>query len=174
MKNKGFTLVEIMVAVAVFMVLIVIFADFFTSAIQAQRKALASQEVIDNVSYNLEYMSRAIRMAKKDKQEDCIEKNHNYELTQGGRGLKFLNYKGDCQEFYWNDQDKRLYERREGQEGIPLTPAKFEVFDFIIEGEETWGQEEPFSQPIVKIFLEIEELKIQTAISQRDLNIRVD
>ena len=63
-NNKGYTLIEIMVAVAVFAVVIAAPMGFFVSAIKGQQKALVSQGLTNSISYNLEYISRALRMAK--------------------------------------------------------------------------------------------------------------
>ena len=173
MKNRGFTLIETIVAVAIFSILLVVFSGFFFDAIQGQQRALVSQEIIDNVSYNLEYMSRAIRMAKKDTEGDCIAATNNYELTRNDRGIKFKNYEDECQEFFWDNSDNLLYEIRGADVPLPLTPAKFEVNNFIISGSETWGQDQdPLTQPKIGLFLEIEGLKIQTTISQRNLNVK--
>jgi len=179
MKNRAFTLIEIMVAVAIFAILLTTFTGFFLSAVQAQRKALASQELIDNVSYNLEYMSRAIRMARKDLAGDCISMKNNYEITQQGRGIEFKNYQGECQEFFWNNSDNRLYESK-NEEVLPLTPAGLEVLSFQLGPSDSWGQGQE-TQSRVTLYLEIKgkgekpelqpEIKIQTTISQRNLNV---
>lgn len=180
MKNRAFTLIEIMVAVAIFAILLTTFTGFFVGAIQSQRRTLASQELIDNVSYNLEYMSRAIRMARKDLTGDCIPIKNNYELTRGGKGIKFINYQGGCQEFFVEGE-----KLKENKNGIinNLTPVNLEVVSFNLGGSESWGQDqEPLTQPKVTLFLEIKgkgqkpelqpSISIQTTISQRNLNVK--
>ena len=179
MKKNAFTLVELMVSVGIFIILIAVFSGFFSSAIQAQRKVLASQEIVDNISYTLEYMSRAIRMAKKDMEGECLTTagaKHNYETNNDNNKdrVRFLNYQEKCQEFFL--ADGRLYERKSTDKraanfgaSLPLTPAKFQVSNLTFNGSETWGQDN--FQPKVILFLEIEELKIRTSISQRDLNV---
>jgi len=181
MKNKAFTLIEIMVAVAIFAMMLTVFTGFFVGAVQSQRRTLAAQELIDNVSYNLEYMSRAIRMARKDMVEDCISIKNNYEMTRQGKGIKFKNYQGECQEFFWNDNDNRLYESKNGETVLPLTPAGLEVLSFQLGPSDSWGQEQE-TQPRVTVYLEIKgkeqkpelqpSISIQTTISQRNLNVK--
>lgn len=170
-----------MVAVGIFAILLTTFTGFFVGAVQSQRKTLASQELIDNVSYNLEYMSRAIRMARKDLVGDCISIKNNYEMTSQGRGIKFKNYQGECQEFFWNDNDNRLYESKNGETALPLTPAGLEVLSFQFGPSDSWGQGQE-TQPRVTLYLEIKgkgekpelqpSIKIQTTISQRNLNVQ--
>ncbi len=164
---KGFTLVEIMVAVGIFALLGTAFTGFFISSLQAQRETLISQTMIDNISYNLEYISRSIRMAKKDMDGDCIGQKENYQFTPGNSGIEFLNYQGNCQSFFL--ENGRIREKKDDVENY-LTPTDLTVNSFIIEGSETWSQEDE-TQPIVRIFLEIEGIKFQTSISQRNLNV---
>lgn len=176
-KKNGFTLIEILIGVFVFTLLSTVFTGFLVNSMRSQQRALASQELIDNVSYNLEYISRAIRMAKKDIDGNCITAKLNYEETVTGEGgIKFENYEGDCQEFFLNNG--RLYEAKNEEVALPLTPTSFNVISFTFDNSDSWGQEEPIKQPKVTIFLEIEKegrqpvIKIQTTISQRNLNVR--
>ncbi len=181
MKNKGFTLIEIIIGVAIFAILSTVFTGLLVNSIQSQQKALASQELIDNISYNLEYMSRAIRMAKKELSNPpvCLSsRGLNYEQTRGGNGLKFINYDNVCQEFFLNVADGRLYESKNGEAALPLTPSSFRVVSFRFGPSGSWDQEEPREQPRVTFSLEIEKkgynsvINIQTTISQRNLNVQ--
>jgi len=176
--NKGFTLIEVMVAVGIFAIIISVFAGFFVNIILTQRQALHTQQLIDNVSYNLEYISRSIRMAKKqlDDPPPCLSnRGDNYEIT--ANSLKFIKFdhsadppRDVCLEF--SLENGRLWQRKDGGQQTALTPAKFTVDSFEVSGEETWEQgQDPQKQPKVEIDLEIEGLKIRTIISQRDLNI---
>ena len=143
---------------------------------------MASQELYDNVSYTLEYISRALRMAKKDLTGSCITANMNYATTTDGKGIAFKNYKGECQEFYWDTIDNRLKETSGKGTGIPLTASSIEVVSFVLGGEDTWSQDDAY-QPKVTLFLKIKgkrgtlpelqpTMKIQTSVSQRNLDIR--
>ena len=180
MRKNAFTLIEIMVAVAIFAILLTAFTGFFLSAVQAQRKTLASQELIDNVSYNLEYMSRAIRMARKDMAGSCLTTaKYNYETNAERNRIKFINYDGVCQEFFLDVNDRRLYESKNGETALPLTPVGLEVLSFRFGPSDSWGQEQG-TQPRVILFLEVKGkgqkpelqplIKIQTTISQRNPN----
>lgn len=179
-SGAGYTLIELLVALAVFVIVIAAPTGFFVSALKGQQKALASQELYDNVSYTLEYMSRALRMAKKDLTGSCITEGMNYEATRAGKGVAFKNYEGECQEFFWDTIDNRLKETSEKGTDIPLTASNVEVVSFII-GEHGWGQGDT-DQPKVTLFLEIKgnrgtlpelqpTMKIQTSVSQRKLDI---
>ena len=182
--QKGYTLIEILVAIGIFFVVIAAPTGFFVSSLKAQQKALSSQELTDNISYMLEYMSRAIRMAKKDDINgiNCLSGNKiNYEITPSGQGgIRFKNYKNECQEFYL--EDGRIKEYRTGySQPLFLTSNDLEVeeFNIFLSGE---TQIDSF-QPKVTIFLKIKgkrsaspelqpKIKIQTTISQRNLDVQ--
>ena len=176
-------MVEILVSIAIFSLLIAGPTGFFISSIKGQKKALSTQELIDNASYFLEYFSRAVRMAQKEKNigspEACLSFDGiNYELTEGP-GIKFINYKGECQKIYLESSTKRLKEERGGQETGYLTSVNLEVVDFQVKlfGE---TQSDNF-QPKVTVLLKMKgtsqseemnpEISIQTTLSQRNLDI---
>lgn len=190
--KKGYTLVEVLMAVAIFFTLVAGPSGLFISSLRSQARILALREVADNTSYVFEYVSRALRMAKKelncgDKALPetcfCLKSNgygSNYEITQGGRGIKFNNYQDTpvCQEFFWDINDNRFKESKNGaipavpltSDDLEITMLKFEVF-----GE---GQEDDF-QPRVTILFEITKkglanfpaIRAQTTVSQRNLDI---
>ncbi len=182
--QKGYTLIEIMVAVGIFFIIIASPTGFFVGSLKAQQKVLSSQELIDNMSYGLEYMSRALRMAKKDDIDgiNCLAGTKvNYELTHSGNGIKFRNYNDQCQEFYLDLATGRIKEDRTGySEPLFLTSddTYIEVFEISLVGETQLDD----LQPKVTMFFEVkgsrsgkEELqplmKLQTTISQRNLDV---
>jgi len=64
MKNKGFTIIELLVALAIFSLVIVSMAAVAVSVIKSQRKGFVLQESQENARYILESMSKEIRMSK--------------------------------------------------------------------------------------------------------------
>ncbi len=195
MATKGYTLIEIMVAVGIFTTVIAAPTGFFVSSLKGQQRALASQELVDNVSYSLEYVSRTLRMAKKELDltcktnlsNCCLKSNgvgFNYELTREGKGIRFINYQDACQEIFWDTSDNRLKEIKDGGASIALTPRKLEVVSFKI-GTTTpdiWNQNND-KQARVTLYLEIKaegpaafgsqpKIQIQTTISQRNLDVQ--
>ena len=61
-SDKGFTLVEMIVAVALFAVVMLISVGTLLALVGANRKAQALQSVINNLNITLDGMVRAIRM----------------------------------------------------------------------------------------------------------------
>jgi prepilin-type N-terminal cleavage/methylation domain-containing protein len=114
MKNRGFTLIEMMVVMAVFLFVIGAAITIFISTIQEQKRILSEQEILNQVSYVLEYMSKALRMAKSavtDSDTDCLGQGnlgYVYMLTRPDlvsgvfKGIKFINQSNQnaCQEFF--------------------------------------------------------------------------
>ena len=177
--NKSYTLIEVLVAVSIFTMIIAAPTGFLVGSLKGQQKALASQKLLDNTSYTLEYISRALRMAKKELSAPaCLSQNGlNYEITRGGDGLKFINYKEECQEFFL--EGTRLKESKDGIENY-LTSEDLEItsLKFKLSGE----SQADTDQPRITLFLEIKGgkgqkpelqplIKIQTTISQRNLDV---
>ncbi|PIW90285.1 MAG: hypothetical protein COZ92_01100 [Candidatus Nealsonbacteria bacterium CG_4_8_14_3_um_filter_40_11] len=183
MKNRGFTLVELLVGMVIFSLVGGIAAGVLLSGLRAQRKTLAYQELLSQTSYLMEYMSRSLRMARKELSAPaCLSQNGlNYEVAEivpGHSGLKFKNYQGICQGFFL--QGDQLKEWKEGYaEPLSLTSADLQVsaFNAHLFGESQGTIEEPDNdQSKVTIFFDIKgkeesKIKIQTTVSQRNLDI---
>lgn len=178
--NRAFTLVELLVTMAVLAIVIGIISGIFISGIQQQRRALISQFLLDQTSFALEYMSRALRMAKKELSAPaCLSQNGlNYQITHAGSGLKFINHlqADECQEFFL-EAGQLKYWRQSTGETFPLTSNRIEITQLLF--NLTGESQADNLQPAVTIFLNVkgreitaEELaiKIQTTISQRTLD----
>lgn len=185
--SKSFTLIELLVAIAVFNLIIGAVSTIFVSAISAQRKTLASQELLDQTSYVMEYLSRALRMAKKDLSGACLTTvGANYETNLEENRVRFLNYQDKCQEFFLDGtqiMENKSQDNTAAGFGNPLylSSPKLKVISFKIGPSESWHQEDNL-QPRLTLFLGIKgagqkpeqqpEIKIQTTISQRNLDVR--
>ncbi|PIS38826.1 MAG: hypothetical protein COT34_01600 [Candidatus Nealsonbacteria bacterium CG08_land_8_20_14_0_20_43_11] len=190
-KSRGFSLVELLVAVLVFSLMIVEISGIFVSGMKNQRYSLAAQQLLDQTSYSLEFMGRALRMARKETDAvsgDCLSANgKNYEVNVDNTSIRFINHleNDDCQRFYWDSSEKKLkFQRKilvpwpDEPETFDLTSKKIEVtkLKFLLDGE----LETDSFQPRVTVLMEMkwkekagEEalIKIQTTVSQRNLDI---
>jgi len=184
-KEKGFTLIEMLVALFIFSLIVGVLIGLFISGIRNQRNILLTQQLLDQTSFALEYMSRALRMALKEGQQstggDCLSQDGlNYENPGSDLSrIKFINHleQDDCQEFFL--EEGRIKQRKEGQV-VSLTSDKLEVtsLKFNLIGQDQIDQ----LQPRVTIFLKIRgrgslagtipEFNIQTTISQRNLDVQ--
>jgi prepilin-type N-terminal cleavage/methylation domain-containing protein len=191
--NKGVSLIEMLTAVAIFAITVGAISGLFISAIRSQRRVLATQELLDQTSYVMEYMGRALRMAKKElNASTCLSAyGLNYEIATipgtGKNGLKFINYYGICQGFFLDNDvdgdgdDDQLKEWIEGQTPLPITSDKLDIenLQFNLSGKAQPPAD--YLQPRVTIFLEMwgretigmerPKIQIQTSISQRNLDV---
>ncbi len=176
-QNKGFTLVELLVSISIFSLILSAMSGAFISTIRAQRKSVAFQQLLEQTSYLEEYMSRSIRMGKKDISGACIDAKSNYEITREGKGIGFLNYNGNCEEFYLSGTELR---QNKNNVDLVLTSSNLIVENINI--ELSGNSQTDNLQPRVTIFLKIKgagskpeeqpEIKIQTTISQRNPDVR--
>jgi len=184
MKNKGLTLIELLVATVMMSLVIAAIVVIFTASIRGQIRNLASQELSDQTSYVVEYISRALRMAKKDSDGLCTgDASLNYIKTHSNNGIKFLNYRDECQEFYWatTTDTSKLVEEVGGGSAVDLTSDELEVVSFKIGPNDSWDDGDSL-QPRVTMFFDIKskasgikasqqpEIIIQATVSQRNLD----
>lgn len=173
--KKGFTLIELLISMTIFSIVMISAIGLFNAGIENQRKALALQTLCDSASYTIEYMSRTIRMAKKDLDGIYITAGCNFE-NPDENSIRFLNYDKKRQEFIL--ENGQIKEKKEPSSGFTaLTSDNFQVnkLFFKLSGE---CQTDEF-QPKVTIVMEIQTkeaepqtLNIETTISQRDLDIK--
>jgi len=178
--KRAFTLSEVMVSIFIFSIIIVTATSLFISVIKTQTQVLSSQQIIRELSYVMEYMSRAIRMALKDDIDgvDCLTGDKvNYEAIPFG--VRFRNYKNECQEFRLENHRLKEIKVVSGvttSEAFLTSPDIFvEKFNIYISGEDQPPAD--YSQPKITLFLEVKKkgtsnskMRIQTTISQRNLD----
>ncbi len=188
--NKGFTLIELIVSVAIFSLIISAAAGLLVNGLKAQRRALAYQGLADQVSFAAENISRSARMAKKELFNhafNCLSvRGRNYE-NSGGNKLRFIKYDYDaaanvCHEFFLEAGQLKEFRKNltTGAEITqPLTSADFQINSFIVRlsGESQSDNIQPFAT----FFLDVQSagqkadetvsLKLQTSISQRNLDV---
>ena len=175
-KEYGYTLIEVLVAAAIFFILVAGPTGLFISSLRSQTRILGLREIIDNASHTIEYMSRALRMAKKELSCadnlnpttcSCLKNNgygFNYEeinsrilggTVYNGPGIKFNNYESPsvCQEFFWDQSDNRIKESKNGGTPNALTSDDLEVIRFKI-NPGGWDQSDN-KQPRVTLLLEM-------------------
>jgi prepilin-type N-terminal cleavage/methylation domain-containing protein len=83
-KNRGFTLVELMVAVAVFSIVMVTAASALLNVIEANRKAQAIKTAINNINFALEAISKDMRVGT---EYECLDEDFNKINPDGNCGV---------------------------------------------------------------------------------------
>ncbi len=169
--KKGFTLLELTVAVGIMSLLFIVAADLFSQGSFLQRKSLERAEILNQISYALEFMSRELRLAQKDLNGSCISAKNNY-LVEGTNSIKFKDFNGKCQRFYLLN-NQLMHDYQDHYSALPLTSPKIIVssLKFLVEGQ----TQDDTLQPRVTLILEIEKplkAKFQTTVSQRELDVQ--
>lgn len=59
--EQGFTLIEVIISISIFIIVMVVSASAMMSVISANRKAHAQKSIMDNISFALETISRSAR-----------------------------------------------------------------------------------------------------------------
>ena len=180
--KRGFTIIEVIVVMAVFLFIVGAGIGIFISIVQNQKRVLAEQQLLNQVSYIEEYMSKALRMAKTDQAGDCIGEKNIYKLTRydtglgSYRGIEFINpsdfdSEGNpiCQQFFLDnitDPDhpvlKELINSDNDNDAVALTSDNLKInsMKFLINKDISGG--DPVSstsdgiQPRVTILLNIQ------------------
>ena len=176
-SNKGFTILELLVAMSIFVLIVASSAGLFATALRVQRNSIAYQQLLDQTSYLMEYMSRAVRMARKDIASSLPGSPADGACTGTAKlnyaflnqCLRFRNYKDQCQQFCL------VGEGIVDGSGNNLTSSDLRVLTFgVVLSGETQSDNE---QPKVSFDIDIEgrenaKITIQTAVSQRNLDVR--
>jgi len=193
-KAKGYTLIELLASVAIFALIIAGPAGFFVAAVRAQNRALVLGQMVESSPYSLEYMSRALRMARKDMDGDCVGLKKNYATsTQNPLDIiTFLKYDENSQEnvchqfaFGQGKIQERICEvesfdctiASNWESWVSLTPNGLAVSQGNFFGS-GWNQTDNI-QPRVTIFYKIAtsgqpvpSMSVETTVSQRNLDIQ--
>ena len=156
-----------LVAIAIFVFTVASVSGVFVTVFKAQRRSIAYQQLLDQSSYLMEYMSRSIRMAKKDISGSCTgTAKLNYEFS--GQCLKLRNYKDLCQQFCLDGS------RMKNEKGEYLTSDSLNVSSFSVTLSGATQNDD--IQPMTIISIDIQgkddaAIKIQTSVSQRNLDV---
>jgi len=125
--NEGFTLVELLVAMGVFVILLGIIVGIFISALRTQRSLAALMLVNDNTSLVLEQMAREIRtgfnfVVAPDSVASCTNRISSQTYT-GGKELIFCNANEQIVTYKWeSDSISDSIKRRVGTDTpLPIT-----------------------------------------------------
>ena len=188
--NKGFTLIEMMVAVALFSVVMLVTTGALLALVDANRKAQALHSVMENLNVAVDGMVRAMRIGSSyhcgevgtiTTPADCT--------TFGGTFLAFEPYGGSGsssadQREYWFAQDAdgigRLYESSNGgATSYPMTAKEVNLTSvvFYVSGTTVQDTTQPKVIVIIKGTAGSEKLKTQTSFtiqataSQRALDL---
>ena len=173
-NNSGVTLLEMVVAVALFSVVVLSATEIFRIAIKSQHYAISAQNTQENTMYALEVMAKEVRMAQKVDGSDCtglynILDNRIYYVPSSGE-LRFKNFNNECVKYFLDDS--RLKIGRNGVEGyitpdeIAISNLQFNIVDDLANNKQSKVTIKMDVKAVGKQEYE-QVIKVQTTISSR-------
>jgi type II secretory pathway component PulJ len=181
LKNKNFisdatgtSLLEIIVAVALFTVIMLSATQIFKMIAESQRNALAAGNVQDNIRFAFEVISKEIRDAQRSDGSCFSLSGENKIFNLDGDDLYFMNKDSQCVMY---ELDNGRLKITRGSDAGYITPDEIEItnLNFQIKDELSSYAGFPGSQALVVINLDAENanagikqnIKMQTAVSAR-------
>jgi type II secretory pathway pseudopilin PulG len=192
-KNSGYTIIETMIAVSVFLVVVMTGMGALLNANFLHKKSANTRSIMDNLSFIMEDMSRNLRTGSNyhcidDGDLEDVENPHSCIL---GGGIAFKDSYGESWIYYiGNDLDNNpptaIWKSVNGEPFVKLNASEIEINN--ISGFYVLGAEAPESggngdaqQPFVTIRLSGEIIykdnatpfALQTSVSQRLVDVFV-
>lgn len=172
LNNKyGFSLIEMLVAVALFTIVMLIGAGSLLSLVDANRKAQALNSVINNLNFALESMSRNLRVGTNYNCDGIVD------CPSGGTSLSFTSSEGENMVYRYDSSAKLIERSKDGGTYITITAPEVTIdeFAFVVEGASPTDNLQP------KIIIKIRgtagvkkkvktNFNLQTTVSQRILD----
>lgn len=139
-SQKGFTLIELVVALALFVLVLDIVASIFVLVVRHQKSILSQQQTLNEVSFALERMSSQLRNASVGQTAACLPNPQDvYVLTHPNvatglhEGIKFIDSNGACHEFFLDEGVFK--ERINNEQAQPLLSGNTASAAFVINGD---------------------------------------
>lgn len=173
--EEGFSLIELMVSVALFSVIIIAATQIFKLVVDAQRGAMATQNVEESLKYFSEVTGKEMRMALKNPINPCpgISPTQIFVASDNGDRLIFQNRYGECVTYQLepDENGQQRFQITRGTNFDFITPAKIKIdtLKFKVSAEES-------TQPMVTLNLKAyatgqgqfkSDMTIQTSITSR-------
>lgn len=186
-NKSGFTLIELIISIAIFSFVLTAVTGIFFLSLKAQRQAVIEKETSENVRFALEFMSRSMRFAQRydgslPLPAGCLSNGVSFSIPSPGE-IQFINIDNICVKFtlsaneivYWGDVI--------GSPGVVSnltfsSSATIDSLEFIIMGE----NKSDFQQPRVTIIVSASgagsapeaqgvKINIQTTVTSRNLDV---
>lgn len=177
-KTAGFSLIELMISVALFSIIILSATQIFKLVVDGQRGAIATQNVEESLKYFAEVTGKEMRMAQKNSNAACagIPLDKIFVATTAGTNsdtLSFQNRYGQCVNYRLGvdpaGQPRFIIQRDGNFDWITPAKIKMDALHFIV-------NQDSLKQPLVMINLQAHatnqaqfqsNMTIQTSIASR-------
>lgn len=190
--NSGFSLIEIVVVLAIFSTVLVAATSMFQSVIVSSRNNTASLGVVESLRYSLEIMAKEMRnssYAIGEGTQDCTKETPDdnkyvYNLISAGspridngpgQSLKFKNKYGQCVHYYLENNTVKA----EKGDGKATTTSQFLPDNVLVENLQFY-MVGTSTAPSVTMVMDVktkekragdQKIKIQTTITTRNYEI---
>ncbi|MFA6077413.1 MAG: type II secretion system protein [Candidatus Paceibacterota bacterium] len=184
-KQKGFTLIELMVATSLFVVVATVSVMALITVKDANAKAQTKRNVLDNLNFAVENMARNLRVGKNYSCDSDVVILPGRDCNDGTE-ITFTDYQGDHVTYSLSaDANPRIMKKvigvtnpgRTNAEALPITSPDIQIesLRFIVRGAGATGVPQPFAvifvEGVAKPGTKLEtRFKIQTSASQRVLD----
>lgn len=185
LKNKiktqtGTSLIEIMLAISIFIILGALTLNIFKSTVEAQKSAIAGQNTQENLRYLFEIMSKEIRSAViMDATCNGASDKQIYYVTGalGDKRLYLKNKDNECVSYYVDVNDDLVIDRAGTALAVTPNDIKINKLDFIVTDNDIGTLPGYKIQPRVTIKIETEAVNagahsqptvMQTTVSSRN------
>lgn len=190
-KNKGFTLIEMLVALSLFTIVMTIVVGSLLVLIDGNRQLQGEQSVMTNLSFAMDSMTREIRTGKNYYCADNFVSQptiNNLDCTNSKKGISFVEAGGsitgatDGRIAYYFDNLNKTLMRKVGNataQSIVSNDISIEEAKFFVTGSDNFNQTGDVNQSTVTIIIKASETGavgekpyiLQTTITQRELDL---
>ena len=137
-KNKGFSLIEIVVAIAILTLLLTPVVSQFTQTMKTNRKAKEQQKAVENANYVLEYfqktsMSDTTTLMDSTKEAFCE--------TGDGYGNAYVKTPQVCQIYEYDSTGDKI-------DPVPVATINYSAYKYSLNSKEVYGDVE-YSRTVV-------------------------
>ncbi len=189
-SQRGFTLVEMLVSVAIFSIVVMIALGAILTILDANRKARTLTEVMNNLNFSMEMITRSLKTGVEPNQDNGV-------LVVGAIILDEEGFKREKTQYRLEEDDNdrgyisrcavvvnssQGYESASCSEGdwMPITSDMVDIDRFDILVTATRAENDGVIQPRTQLFIKgtvqisdriSSDFSLQTTVSQRRLNL---
>lgn len=173
-NEKGISLIELVVAVAIFSVVIIAAVGIFISAMKAQKAMLAKQNMADSLRYTMEYMVKELRMAQIDTVDSALTFKKDSSDIAGFKNdhsssLYFKNSAGDSVQYSLSGNKILKDVQPISSNEVKIISLNFTINNWSLVNDPTDGK-----APLITIYMKAEaksgaggDMELQTSVSPR-------
>lgn len=159
--NAGFTLIEMIVSLSLFISVMTVAASSMLSIIDANRKSQATNTAVDNLNFVIDEMSRSLRTGK------------NWVVSSDGKTVSFQTQTGAAATYYLENEQIKVQAGLETGQALTDPNLVVDVLRFYLDPQPLTAQ--PFLHLLLRTHVSDKakyrsDVNISTTISQRTLN----